>query len=285
MRRALPFLVLLVLLAPTAGAHPIGSPADVNYLLDHFRTPDLAPGERGRLSLEFANPYPSLMTNIFLELQVYRYREIDVDLLVDGSWPGPGPDFVDDSGTNWYRTIQPLVAPSLNSSASTNVSFSVLTYPETRHGSITSQGSYFVRTRLEFDFASDPGNHSVMMSKGHFTDAQFEEARRPCLTAAEILLNLTCPTTIYYEGEVNLTSLGSVYGLDHLDGLLPDTGFSVQERLPLWPFVGVGALMVASLGFAVLFYAEENPGKMPRLARWWLGVRGRARRPSRPKQD
>jgi len=41
--------------------------------------------------------------------------------------------------------------------------------------------------------------------------------------------------------------------------------------------------MVAALVFAVLFHVEENPGKYPRLARWWMSLKGKARGVRRPR--
>jgi len=277
MRRWVAVLLLTVLLAPSAGAHPIGSPAFVNLILAEFQTPDLAPGESGEFRLAATNPYPWSMRNIALRVEVYRYREIDVDRDVNAStWPGPGPSFFDSAGIDRGLGIEPLV-PDLPAGSSTNVSFTVVTYPDTPHGSLTKQGSYFVRTRILFDLSDGvTTNTSVMMSKGWFNDTEWDTARGAC-----------DPATSYCVGLLNLTYLGRVRGLDHLDGLLPDSAFSVKDRMPLWPFVAAGGVMVASLVFAVLFYAEENPGKMPRLAQAWMAIKGKARgaRPPKPAED
>ncbi|MEK6852111.1 MAG: hypothetical protein AABY30_06200 [Candidatus Thermoplasmatota archaeon] len=283
MRRALSVLLLALLLAPVASpaasAHTVGSPAYVNFLLDHFQTPDLAPGERGEFRVTFTNMYPWNMSDIRLRFEVYRYREIDVSIPVDVTWTHDGPSFFDEFGTDYGLAIEPpVLGPNLTGEflrgESEEIAFTVVTYPETPHGSLTSQGSYFVRTRLDFQLSDGTTtNVSTMMSIGFFTEAEVEVARRPCNAA-----------TSYCSGLFNMTYLGSVYGLDHLDGIVPDTAFSVKERMPLWPFVATGGVMVASLVFAVLFYAEENPGKYPRLAQWWLGVKGKARSARPPKK-
>lgn len=283
--RPVALLLLLALLLPVAAppsrAHDfISSPAYVNFLLDHFLTPDLAPGESGPFRVTFTNAYsnPWTMSNVSLRFEIYRYLEIDVSLAVDASWRDDGPSFFDSSGTDHGLAIEPPVLGSnltgtLPPGDSEELAFSVVTYPETRHGSLTSQGSYVVRARLEFSLSNGTETYaSTMMSKGHFTDGEWETARGGCDEA-----------TSECEGLLNLTYLGSVRGLGHLDGLLPDTAFSVKDRMPLWPFVAVGGVMVASLVFAVLFYAEENPGKYPRLARWWLGVKGKVRSGRPPK--
>lgn len=282
--------VLLPALAPPAAAHQIGYPGWTNFLLDRTEAPDLAPGESGTYSVVFNNSYPWNMTDIRLRFEVFRYRQLDLDEPVDpATWRGPGPSFVAGGvdaglGIDW-TVLGPGRTGLLRPGESEDVSFTVATDPDTPHGGITDQGSYFVRVRAEFTLTDGATtNRSLMMSKGFFTDAEFAAARLPDPSA--------CPAGHYCEGGIDLTSLGSAAavqardpGRDHLDALLPDSGFSVRERIPAWPFFAVGGVTVASLVFAVLFYAEENPGKYPRLARAWMAVKGRARgvRPPRAK--
>ena len=292
--RSGPAIVLLVVLllpvgVPVARAHTIGSPGYVNFLLDHFLTPDLAPGESGPFRVTFTNTYPWNLSDVLLRFEVYRYREIDVSIPVDATWTHEGPSFVDEFGADSGLAIEPAVlGPNLTGvfrpGESEEIAFTVATFPETLHGSLTSQGSYFVRTLLEFELSDGAtANRSLMMSKGFFSDIEF--------AAARMARDAPCPVTHYCVGLFDMSVLGSTTavqarepGRDHLDGLLPDTAFSVKERMPLWPFVATGGVMVASLVFAVLFYAEENPGKYPRLAQWWLGVKGKARSARPPKK-
>jgi len=121
-----------------------------------------------------------------------------------------------------------------------------------------------------------------MMSRGYFTEQEFDIANRPCLPPGS---NQTCPSQNYYESGLNMTYLGLAANLPtgHLDGLLPDAAFSVADQMPLWPYLVIGTATGVSLLFAILFYAEENPSKYPRLARWWLAVKGRARQARPPK--
>jgi len=294
MRRGWAALLLTLLVAsvavPTTRGHTIGDPGDVNFLLDHFSWPDLEPGETGTIRLTFTNTYPWNMSGVLLRFEIYRYVELDRDLAVNSTgWPGPGPDFVD-SGFNYGQGFAPpVLGPNRTGTflpgESEEIAFAVVTYPNTLHGGLTNQGSYFVRSLLEFDTSDGvTTNRSLMMSKGFFSDAEFERAR---MAEGE-----ACPVGHYCEGILDLTELanttavqGREPGRNHLDGVTPDGAFSVTERMPLWPYIAVGGVMVAALVFAVLFYAEENPGKYPRLARWWLAVKGRARsaRPPRSK--
>lgn len=282
MRRGFAVLLLLALVVPTTEAHTVGSPAYINGLLKDFETPDLAPGESGAFRFNLTNPYPWTMRNITLRFEVYRYREIDVDRPVDANWTHAGPSFFDPFGNDYGLAYSPPVPP-LVPGGFLEDEFLVVTYPETPHGSLTKQGSYFVRTLMDFELTDGATtNRSLMMSKGFFTDAEFEAAR--------MAFGTVCPGGHYCVGLLDMTVLGNASavqarepGRDHLDALLPDGAFSVKERMPVWPFVAVGGLMVASLAFALLFYAEENPGKMPRLAQWWFGVKGRVRGARAPK--
>ena len=117
MRFGLALILFLVLFAPRAGADTVSTPAYVNFLLDHFQTPDLAPGESGPFTFVFNNTYPWTMSNISLRLEVYRYREIDADLAVDASWPYLGPDFVDNASFNHHRMFDPVVPRNLSAGA------------------------------------------------------------------------------------------------------------------------------------------------------------------------
>ncbi len=273
MHRGLALLLPLLLVAATARAHPlgdfsVGNPAYVTSLLANFVTPDLAPGESGEFRFVFTNTYPWRMESIGLRLEIYLYRQANVAREVNGStWPYTRPAFVDSSGIDRGLAYEPLIPP-LNPREKVNVTVTIATDTEAPHGSLTDQGSYFVRTWLEFDLTDGTtANRSVMMSKDFFTNEQFVRAQQPC--------GNPCPPWVYYEGILNLTYLGSLYGLNHSDGLTPVTGFSVKDRMPLWPFVVVGGVMVASLVFALLFYVEENPGKFPRLAKSWMATKAR----------
>lgn len=276
MHRAIAALLPLLLLAPTVQAHPLGGsfsvgyPGYVNFLLDDFQWPDLAPGESGTIRFFLNNTYPYRMRSVVLTLEIFEFADLDRTLTVDANWTFARPNFYDlSTGLEIGRRFVENVA-SLNRSQEIAISVGVVTDADAPHGTLTNQGSYFVRTAMEFDLTDGvTTNRSFQYSLGHFTPAEFDRARK------------SCPATpvagVYCEGELNLTYLGSVKEMNHIDGLLPEGGFSVKDRMPLWPYVAVGGLTVAALIFAVLFYAEENPGKYPRLAAWWMGVKGKVR--------
>ncbi len=284
MHRALIALLPLLILAPSVQAHDLGgsfsagSPAYLFHLLDHFTWPDLAPGESGTIQFFLNNTYPYRMQSIVLTLEIFEFADLDRTIPVDANWSFARPNFYDlSTGLEGGRSYVENVA-ALDPRQQIEISVGVVTDADAPHGTLTNQGSYFVRTAMEFDLTDTvTTNRSFAYSLGHFTPAEIDQARRSC-PAAPI-------PSVYCEGLLNLTYLGSVKGLSHIDGLTPEGGFSVKDRMPLWPYVAVGGLMVAALAFGVLFYAEENPGKYPRLAAWWMGLKGKVRglRPRRAK--
>jgi hypothetical protein len=257
----------------------VGSPGYIFHLLDHFQTPDLAPGESGVFRLFLNNTYPYQMRSVVLTLEIYRYADLDRTLPVDANWSFARPAFYDltsgqESGQRFVENVAVL-----DPNDEVPIAVGVVTDADAPHGSLTNQGSYFVRSQMVFDLAElPPGtttNTSFQYSLGHFTGTEWDNARGAGLP------QYACPASatagFYCEGGINLTYLGSVKGLSHIDGLLPDTAFSVKDRMPLWPYVALGGVIVASFVFAFLFYAEENPGKYPRVAMWWMSVKGKVR--------
>src|SRR3990172_1007387 len=276
MPRALVALLPLLLLAPAAQAHPLGgsfsagSPAYLFHLLDHFTWPDLAPGESGAITFFLNNTCPYRMESVVLTLEIFRYADLDRTLPVDANWTFARPNFYDlTTGIEIGRSFVENVAV-LDPREEIGIAVGVVTDADAPHGSLTNQGSYFVRTAMEFNLVEGATvNRSFQYSLGHFTAAEFDVARTSCPTSPV--------PGVYCEGTFNLTYLGSVKGMNHIDGILPEGGFSVKDRMPLWPYVAVGGVMVAAFVFAFLFYAEENPGKFPTVARWWMSVKGKVR--------
>jgi len=288
MHRVLAALLPLLLFAPTVQAHPLGGsfsvgrPGYVNFLLDHFTWPDLAPGESGAITFFLNNTYPYRMRSIVVTLEIFRYADLDRTIPVDANWTFARPNFYDlTTGFEGNRSFVDFVAGprgngTLDPGEEVAIAVGVVTDAEAPHGSLTNQGSYFVRTAMEFDLTDGTTtNRSLLYSLGHFTAAEFDNARGA--GSPEYRCPASPPPSVYCEGTFNLTYLGSVKGMDHIDGISPEGGFSVKDRMPLWPYVAVGGVMVASFVFAFLFYAEENPGKYPRVAMWWMAVKGKVR--------
>ena len=282
MHRALVALLPLLLLAPSVQAHPlggsfsVGSPGYLFLLMDRFTWPDLAPGESGEIRFFLNNSYPYRMESVVVTLEIFRYADLDRTLPVDANWTFARPNFYDlTTGFEIGRSFVENVA-GLDPREEVVIAVGVVTDRDAPHGSLTNQGSYFVRTEMEFNLVEGATvNRSFQYSLGHFTAAEFDNARGA--GSPEYRCPASPPPSVYCEGTFNLTYLGSVKGMNHIDGILPEGGFSVKDRMPLWPYVAVGGVMVAAFVFAFLFYAEENPGKFPTVATWWMAVKGKIR--------
>src|SRR3990170_4328913 len=177
MHRALVALLpLLLLLAPTAQAHPLGgsfsagSPGYLFHLLDHFTWPDLAPGENGAISLFLNNTYPYRMESIVLTLEIFRYADLDRTIAVDANWTFARPSFYEiatclEIGRRFVENVA-----ALEPREEVGISVGVVTDADAPHGSLTNQGSYFVRTAMEVSLTDGvTTNRSSQFSLGHFT--------------------------------------------------------------------------------------------------------------------
>jgi hypothetical protein len=259
---ALALLVLAVVLSPPATAEDWGAVGKVNKLISVQSSPELAPGDSGRLEFYFNSTYTEPMINVTLTAGIYRYATIEESVPVDSSWPYAYPKIAESGARDWTWT-----AARVDPGNSTLLNFTVVTVADSRdmpHGSIFSQSSYFVRFSVVFD-----GNVSGTMttfhmaSRGFFTDAQWDLATSP---------NATTPCDVPWcrggTGRgVNLTDLG-------VDGVLPDSAFGVKEPIPRWPFYLLIALAAFFLVLAFLFWVEENPGSYPRIEARWARTRG-----------
>src|SRR5881628_1830113 len=173
MHRALAALLFLLLFAVNTEAHPLGGsfsvghPGYVNFMMDHFQWPDLAPGGSGVIHFFLNNTYPYRMQSAVLRLEIYRYVDLDVSLPVDTNWTYARPSFYE-IGTG--REIGPRFEQNINNLSSRQeieITAGVVTDASAPHGTLTKQGSYFVRTFFEFDLTDGTTtNRSLMMSKG-----------------------------------------------------------------------------------------------------------------------
>jgi len=258
-------VALLTILAASPGVlADVGDPGLVNKLLMYgtFETPDLEAGQTGVIAFNLTNPYADPITNVVLNVSIYQYIEQDVSMMLDSTWAHEYPKFEGAAAPGRERKF---TNSSMASNSTTRISLTVLTSSDMPHGGIFSQGSYLVRFWLTFDLLGVPAK---MASPGYWSKEQFEWATRE---------GPDC-TSPGCRGQVNLTRLGGI------DGVLPDTAFGVKDIIPEWPFYVFGASAIFFLLLALLYYAEENPSKLPRTARAFAGFKGRLARVFRPRK-
>jgi hypothetical protein len=267
-------VALLVILLPTAAAQdPVKDPGKVNQLLQDFETPQLQPGQRGILAFTLFNPYSDNMTNVFLNVSIAKFATIEGSRFVDASWKWETPYFSnatsEDRAKHQYTETWTVLGPG----ESRRIFLEVVTSTNAPYGPFYSQGTYFVRSWLEFDYVNATGVtlHYVMASSLHFPRETWELAQ----------LNPD-PDSPDFAGNLNLTLLG-------VDGVIPDTGFGVMEPIPMWPFYLLVVLTVLTLVLALMYYLEENPGTWPWVERHWLqfkgAVKSAVRRPKKPEKE
>jgi hypothetical protein len=231
-------MILLIFLCPFSEAADeyISHPSNIP-LFDNITTPEIEPGERGTFRLTIENRYKETMENVSLTVGIYAwatsydYKEID-DVDHPPKINGEGIENILDLGMIENNTLA-------------YVNFSI------KSSSDTTQGTYFVRFQLNFDY-----NNSayIMKSRGFFTDEEWE--------------NATSQGEEDDPGKVDIEVLG-------VDGIIPDSSFKVWEPIPLWPLYVCIIPLIVMLGiFAVLFYAQEEYNMFPWLDqgfKYWSG--------------
>ena len=207
-------------------AHPGNIP-----LFANFTTPQIIPGNTGKLNFTLTNRYDKPITNVNLTLEIYKYANIHESKNI--SRTEKPPYFVIANSQKTFKLWNQIDTGEKMSDA--------VFYICTRED--TEQGTYFVRFMLTFQYN---GTTYLMKSRGYFTKEEWYDA--------------TTNTTEDDPGNINITKLG-------VDGIIPETTFGVKKPWPLWPMYVLGALTVLFAVFAILDYMyEENT--TPEFTRW-----------------
>lgn len=253
--------VLLVVLPAIAEGDPIET-------IEHpTRVPEfkfislgngIEPGASGTYGFAMRNRYNASMENITLTVEAYKWATVESALnlsdIGSGAQSTPHREFVHPPvfvDTNALRTT--VEVPRLEPNASFNVRAQIRTSPD------TPEGVYFTRHQIEFDYpnVTVPGTatprlaHFVMKSRGHFTAEEFASIN-------------------YSDLEGSLDALG-------VQGIVPDSSFSVKRPAPLWPLALVAGAAAVTGGLAVALYLTDTyPGRYPRLKGALLRLSGKS---------
>lgn len=241
--------IALALLIPVAQAQSADEPRFVNRMLGDFSTPSIQPGDEGVLSFTVNNPdalnLTGIMEDAVISASIYQYATLEESLPI-GEIDEP-PVFMSSMATD-----ATVICGDIQPGGSVPVPLTIATERGTAHGSYFSQCSYFVRFNLTFSYS---GDNYTMVSRGHFTDEQWE-----LLTSGDT-----------GAGEINQTYL---HGLGY-DGIIPDTAFSVRKTFPIWPAAVLAGLTVLSGLAAFSYFVLDNPGRYPKLELKLLRLGGR----------
>ncbi|UCE74180.1 MAG: hypothetical protein JSV56_00365 [Methanomassiliicoccales archaeon] len=220
-------LLLLLFSSFAQGDDYISDPSRIP-LIDNIDSPDLEPGDSGTFSMTIENRYHANMENITLIVEIYAsatyysYDEIaDVE----------HPPSINGQGITHSFNFQ-----EIENDTSVYVNFTV----KSSHD--TTQGTYFLRFQLEFEYNNTA---YIMKSRGYFSDEEWEEA--------------TSKANETHPGRIDIEIL-------EVDGILPDSSVRVWAPIPIWPLYVCVMPLIVLLGFlALLFYCQEEYNMFPWL--------------------
>lgn len=247
------FVVIVVLLSSIvflsttslaqAPYHPdISHPSKI-VSFQNFSTPQMEPGDSGDMEFRIVNRYDGNMTNVSVEVEIYRAANEDESKDVSNVKYPPTLNYkgTDDSmGDGTTKVVLDLRHIPPGEQSAEHLKFTVKSKED------TYEATYLVRTMISFDYEGHSNGTYVMKSFGHFTTEKIEEAR----------------TTNLETGNLDL-------GILEVSGITPDTSFGVRENFPQWPkWICLIPGAVIFLGLGILFVAMENYGKFPKLMAW-----------------
>jgi hypothetical protein len=228
-------LLLLFISLPVAAAEDISAPNKIPDLSD-FHTPQIVPGASGSYGFTVRNRYNGTLENASLTIDIYKWATLeeaqDIGKISD-------PPRISQGGRQSYNA--PVFSLGPNQTASFKISIDT--------GKQTPQGTYFVKQMMNFSYN---GSHLLMKSRGYFTNKEWDNATT----------NVNGTRAV---GGINLTMLG-------VDGILPDSSFSVKEPIPLWPLALLIGLTVLFGALALVFYLMEEKGHPLLKKRFYEGT-------------
>jgi hypothetical protein len=239
----------------------ISEPGNIPFL-SNWETPVIEPGNAGKLKFTLTNRYlerglPSNdMIDVVLFLGIYQYATLDETATVNKDFDDPPSISKLLSFKSSRRDTGEEVTGIITNEPETDIELFRLSWStipvnitytievEIKTGSSTPEGTYFIKTELRFDHASIDNKSFVMKSKGHYTKSVWDRAKD------------TAPED--FSPGLNLSTL-------EVDGVLPDSAFTVKIPPPSWPRYAIVGFMVMFGVLAVVFYYMEEHGKFPKL--------------------
>lgn len=217
----------------------------------NYSTPQIEPGDSGHLEFKIVNRYDRYMSDVELEIEVFRAANEDESKNASKvkSPPRFSSEGYDSDGEGSTKiTIRfSDIDPGIDNAK--DIKLKISTKKD------TYEATYLVRSKLVFWYGNSTDNMTkyVMKSKGHFSNEHWDRA------ASEPDPDM---------GNLNLNAL-------NVSGIIPDTSFGVRSPFPQWPKYACGAGAVVFLGLGILFMSMENYGKFPKLNKWIQGIEER----------
>ena len=228
------FLLLLLVAMPASAEENLSAPNKIPDL-SGFKTPQIVPGSSGGYQFSVRNRYNGTLENATLTIEIYKWATLeeakDIGRISD-------PPEISEGVRQGYT------APAF--SLGPNQTFAVKISIGTSKS--TPQGTFFVRQMMQFGYN---GTHLLMKSRGYFTNKEWDNATTNANGSRAV-------------GGINLTMLA-------VDGILPDSSFSVKEPIPMWPLALLIGLTIFFGAMALMFYLVEEKGHPKLKERFYKG--------------
>ncbi len=236
---------------PAMSLPPAGTPEELEIydvsLVPRFNLTfvEFPPGETFHRPVGLINHYSFQITNVTVSMEVYLFATIKEAADVRGLEHPPRlsaeGEWASDEQEGW--TSATFFFPVIEPGEEVHFTHTITTDKK------TPQGTYFVRTSVSFQ--ANKTNY-VMKSRGYFDDDTWKKALNTTVNLTIGDTNITYP--------VNITLLG-------VDGITPDTSFTVKKPRSLIPFFALAALAGFFGISALVFYLQEEYNMFPR-AEW-----------------
>ena len=215
----------------------VSSPAHVPNF-DNFTTPVIEPGKIGEFNFTIENRYVATMHNCVLHVGIYMWATEEEAKSI---WRIHNKPVIEESNSvNYTLNLGDIKPKELKP-----VVFHIKTF------SGTPDGVYFVRFSLVFNYN---GTIYKMWSPGYFSKEEWNKATE--------------------NHTLNLTYLSKVLG-DRVDGIIPDSSFSVKSSLMWVLYILIG--ITAMVGIAALYAYMHEEGKVGKKEEYAYQLKGKYR--------
>lgn len=229
-------LVMISLFAGCAGAQ-WSDPIDVNKLVTEVHSPVFQPGESATFSFVFTNPFGYDITNATLVAEPY--------LLVEGDGKGHWQGVVDPPVlSNSTSKSNNITIDQLSTGQNLTAAWTISSKSSTTHGGVFSQSVYFIRLSIEFSIA---GDNTSYVSRGFFSDEQWQRLTHPSIGDSMGGINGTYLTELGY------------------DGIIPDASFIIREEIPIWPPVLILVIAAFAGTVGIFYHLKRDPSAYPKV--------------------
>ena len=231
------------------------NPEIINKIISITKTPSIAPGDTGLLSMNISNHFDESenveMRNI--SIIATPYMLVLPNVVLNWSEVKEPPIVVNKStGSN------EVIIERLTSGESREIEWEVRTTTGISNGGWLSDAVYFVRLTLSFTYYNNSNNSQFYVSyasRGAFSNQQWNA--------------IYDPSNHSDTGGIDLVYL-KTFGYD---GIIPDTSFTIREEIPWWPIILFTFLTMIFFIIGLYIYLLNKPSASPTTLRTLRKIR------------